>query len=166
MTKKITMISALDIADGIGDKDGKLLYRIPKDLEHFKETTLGGVVVMGRKTWDSLKKKPLEGRKNFVLTNDKDFKPDGAKVIYSIDEILKLSESYHIFIIGGGELYRQTIEYADSMILTHIHKVNLNATSFFPNFSYEDWKVDSMVKTEEEDNSPSFTIAYYSRITQ
>lgn len=160
----ITLISAIDMADGIGDEEGKLLYNIPKDLEHFKNTTLGGVVVMGRKTWDSLKRKPLLGRKNYVLTNDKDFNPDGAKVLNSIDDIINLSKTYSIFIIGGGELYKQMIEHADNMIITHVHEINISATSFFPPFSHEDWKIDEMNKYDEEGKVPSYTIAKYSRI--
>lgn len=161
----ITIISALDIMDGIGDKNGNLLYNIPEDLKHFKETTMGGIVVMGRKTWDSLKRKPLEGRKNYIVTRDKKFSPEGAKVVHSIDDILKLSEKYSIYIIGGQEIYTSMIEYADNMILTHVHgEVNMEATSFFPQYDHKEWDVVEMVKHESTEKSPSFTITKYRKI--
>jgi len=161
----ISLIAMVDMGDGIGDDKGNLLFNIPKDMAHFKKVTKGKKVVMGRKTWDSLPKKPLKNRENYVLTNQKDFKDNGAKVIHSIDDVLELSKDEDLFVIGGGEIYKSLMPYADRLIITHVHSVNINARTFFPSISPRDWKIDSenMVRHEEDDNRPSFTIATYNR---
>lgn len=159
----ITMIAMVDMNDGIGDKSGNLLYNIPRDMAHFKQTTKGKKIVMGRRTWDSLPKKPLRHRENYVLTKNKDFKANGAKVIHSIEEVLELSKNDDVFVIGGGEIYSQLLPYADRLILTHVHAINYSARAFFPSFSYEQWKIEKMEKFEETEKHPSFTFTTYNR---
>ena len=161
----ITLIAMVDMADGIGDDKGNLLFNIPRDMAHFKRTTSGHKVVMGRKTWDSLPKKPLKNRENYVLTRNKNFKANGATVLHSIKDVLELAENEEVFIIGGGDIYKELMPYADKLILTHVHSFNFNARVFFPDFSAKDWKIDteSMEKHEETDRHPSFTFAVYHR---
>lgn len=157
------MIAMVDMADGIGDENGNLLFNIPRDMAHFKKTTKGKKVVMGRKTWDSLPKKPLKHRENYVLTNNKDFKANGATVIHSVDEVLELAKDEEVFVIGGGMIYSQLLPYADKLILTHVHSFNFRARVFFPNITHKEWKVEIVEKFEETEKHPSFTFATYTR---
>lgn len=163
----ITLVACLDMDSGIGTDDGQLLFHLPKDLQHFKATTSGKVVVMGRKTWDSLPVKPLPKRKNYVLTRDVSFKEEGATVVSTVEEVVELSKGREVFIIGGGEIYNQFIDIADNMILTQVHAMNYNATVHFPDFTAEHWKLTSMKKHEADDNHPvSFTFATYEKRSQ
>ena len=162
----ITMIACLDMNDGIGTDNGELLFSLPKDMKHFKSATSGKIVVMGRKTWDSLPKKPLEKRKNYVLSRDVTFNPIGAKVISSVDEVVKLGKTHDVFVIGGGEIYKELMPYADRLMLTQVHAFNSSATVFFPDFSPKEWSIvpSSMQKHEtDEKHEHSFTFATYLR---
>lgn len=161
----IALIAMVDMADGIGDADGNLLFNIPRDMAHFKNTTNGKKVVMGRKTWDSLPKKPLKNRENFVLTTNKDLKAQGATVINSVEEVLELAKDDEVFVIGGGEVYSQLLPYADKLIMTHVHSFNFEARVFFPYFNSKEWKVNIDKKHEETEMHPSFTFATYTRRT-
>lgn len=163
----ITLVACIEMNNGIGDEDGNLLFNLPKDMKHFKSVTSGKIVVMGRKTWDSLPKKPLDKRKNYVLTRDNSFSANGAKVIHSIDDVLKLSKTHDVFVIGGGEIYSQLMPYADKMILTHVHIVDGKARTYFPDYDWKDWKQTSKVKHEaDEKHLHSFTFATYERNVQ
>ena len=160
----ITMIACTEMNYGIGDSNGNLLFDIPKDLAHFKSITTGRIVVMGRKTWESLPKKPLPKRKNYVLTNDKNYVANGAKLIHSIEEVLELSKKHDIYIIGGGELYNQFMEHADRLIMTHVHEINIDARVFFPNIEVREWKLVKATKHDaDEENPHNFTFATYER---
>lgn len=161
----ITLIACLDMASGLSDANGNLLFNIPKDMKHFKAVTNNKTVVMGRKTWDSLPKKPLANRKNYVLSSDKTFNPEGAIVIDSIDKVLELSKGREIYVIGGGNVYNQTLPHADKLIITFVHEFNFDARVFFPDFSPKDWKSESIQKHEEDkkNGQPSFTFATYSK---
>lgn len=168
----ISIIACIDIEGGLGDENGNLLFDLPNDLEHFKSTTRGKTVVMGRKTWESLPKKPLKNRKNVILTNSltvgeltlyKEYDEE-IEVLTSIDDVLKLAETEHVFIIGGGNVYSQFMEYADELILTHVHTISDKAVTFFPNIDISDWK---LVKVSEnlpdEKHAFKYVYAYYSR---
>jgi|SRR6185312_2276268 len=160
----ITLIAMIEMNNGLSDKDGNLLFDLPKDMKHFRATTSGKIVVMGRKTWDSLPKKPLAKRKNYVLSKDVSFNPDGAKVLNSVEEVLELSKNSEVFIIGGGEIYEQFLPHADKLILTHVHVVHPFASTFFPDYDTKEWTPVSMIKHEEDDkHQHSFTFATYSR---
>jgi dihydrofolate reductase len=163
----ITLIACTEMNLGIGDAYGNLLFNLPKDMKHFKSATGGKIIVMGRKTWDSLPKKPLEKRKNYVLTRDVAFNPVGAKVLGSIDEVVELGKTHDVFVIGGGEVYEQLMPYADRMMLTHVHVVDMKATTFFPDFNHEKWKLVTKTKHEaDEKHEHSFTFATYMRIKE
>ena len=163
----ITLIACLEMNNGIGDENNDLLFHLPKDLRHFNSITSGHIVVMGRKTWESLPKRPLPKRKNYVLTRDESFKAkDGVKVIHSIDEVLELSKTYEVFVIGGGEIYEQLIPHADKMILTHVHVVDGRARVFFPDYDYKDWKIQPNLTKKhkaDEKHEHDFTFATYIR---
>lgn len=133
----LSIIAAIDKNRCIGNK-GKLLYRIPSDLKNFKRLTYGRAVVMGRKTFESIGK-PLEGRLNIILTNNRKLKIDNCKVVHHINEVLAMKRSFsEIFIIGGGEVYKAFFDYVDRMYLTKIN-AEFKGDAFFPNYSPSHW---------------------------
>jgi dihydrofolate reductase len=124
----ITLIAACSKNKVIG-KDNTLIWNIPGDLKRFKELTTGHTVLMGRKTFESIGK-PLPNRRNVILTRDKDFKAEGCLVYSDLREVLELFGN-DLFIIGGEQIYKQTIGYADYIELTLIHK-EFEGDSYFP----------------------------------
>jgi dihydrofolate reductase len=119
-----TISLVLAMADnGVIGKDGGLPWRIPDDMRRFKALTLGKPCVMGRKTWDSLPRKPLPGRDNIVVTRDRNFSADGAIVAHSLDDALaRAGAAEEICVIGGVELYRAALPHADLIHLTQVHR--------------------------------------------
>lgn len=159
----ITLIAAVDTNYGIGDSNNNLLYKIPNDLQRFKEITTNHKIIMGRKTWDSLPNKPLKNRINYVLTRDERFRANGAMPLNSLDEIKYIAENEEIFIIGGAELYHQTIDMADKMYLTYIFDSSKDAATYFPKFSYMDWNVDKSVLHVGYKYTPTYNHTTFSR---
>lgn len=104
-------------------RGGDLLYHVSADLRHFKELTMGGSVVMGRKTFESLPKGALPGRRNIVVTRQKDYQAPGIETAASLPEALELAanDGREVFVIGGGEIYRQAFPLADRLELTEIY---------------------------------------------
>jgi dihydrofolate reductase len=159
----ISIIVAVSENYGIG-KDNELLWHIPDDLKRFKNLTYGQSVIMGKKTWESLPKKPLPGRKNIVLTDDPDECIDCCITAYSIEDALgKCGKDEKVFIIGGGSVYRQFMPLADRLYITHIHK-KAPADTFFPEIDPLIW--ESIEKEEHEEDgkdNPSYTYTIYQR---
>lgn len=130
---KISLIAALSEDRVIGNK-GKIPWHISEDMRRFKNLTTGHVVIMGRKTFESIGK-PLTNRTNIIITRDKNYKVKGAIVCHSLDEAIKNSKlSDEIFIIGGGQIYQEAIKFADKLYLT-IVKGNFEGDTFFPDYS-------------------------------
>ncbi len=132
---RISIISAIAKDRAIG-KGNRLLWDIPEDLEHFKKITLGHPVIMGQKTYESLKG-PLPKRVNIILTLNKDYKASGCTIAYSIDEAIKVAsekDNNEIFFIGGGQIYSQAIKFADRLYLT-IVEGEYEADTYFPDYS-------------------------------
>jgi len=131
MTVSIIVATSLNHAIG---KDNQLLWHLPADLKFFKTTTMGCPVVMGRKTFQSIGR-TLPGRKNVVITRDKNFNSDNQfdiLVVGSVDEALvKLHSEKEVFIIGGGEIYQQSMDAADTIYLTLVNTV-IEADVYFP----------------------------------
>ena len=128
----ISLVVAMDEADTIG-RDGGLPWRLPADLRHFRRLTLGKTVLMGRKTWDSLGK-PLDGRRNWVLSRDPAFRPAGAEAFTTLDRALDAHGPGELMVIGGAELYRQTLERARTVYLTRVH-ARVDGDTRFPPWS-------------------------------
>lgn len=156
----IILVACLDMNNGIGDSEGNLLFDLPKDMRHFKSITSNKHVVMGRKTWDSLPKKPLPKRKNYVLTMDETFEAEGATVLHSIDEVLELAKTKDVYCIGGGELYHQLIDDADNLIITFVHVAHPNARVHFPDFEIKDWKMIGSPTFHKKDESHLHDFAF------
>ena len=118
---KVSLIVAMDLERGIG-KDNDLMWHLPEDMKFFKETTLGQIVVMGRKNYDSIPKKyrPLPKRENVILTRNTDFTAEGCTIFNSMEacmEAYKNETERTVFIIGGGEIYKLALEkdYVDEL---------------------------------------------------
>lgn len=142
----ISIIVAVSDDWGIG-KDNELLWHIPEDLRRFKRLTLGNCIIMGKRTWESLPKRPLPGRKNIVLTDVPDECIDCTVTAYSIEDALKKCENeQEVFVIGGGSVYRQFMDIADRLYITHVHS-KAPADVFFPEIDKREWKI-----VEKEDH--------------
>lgn len=131
----IILIAAIQKDRGIGYQ-GDLLYRSKKDMEHFVSQTKGNTVVMGRKTWESIPEKfiPFSDRTNIVITRDTSYKAKGAKVVHKFYEAIEEApEGIPVYIIGGGEIYKQALSYAHELDLT-VFNGNKKADTFFPEF--------------------------------
>jgi dihydrofolate reductase len=124
----ITLIAACSKNRVIGNEN-KLIWNIPGDLKRFKELTTGHTVLMGRKTFESIGR-PLPNRRNVILTRDKEFKAEGCLVYSDLKEVLELFGN-DLFIIGGEQIYKQTIGYADFIELTLVHK-EFEGDAYFP----------------------------------
>lgn len=152
----ISIIAAVAEDYGIGNKND-LLWHIPEDLKRFKKLTLGQAVIMGKKTWESLPRKPLPGRKNIVITDDPLECIDCSITAYSIEDALsKCDKNEEIFIIGGGSVYRQFMPLADRLYITHIHK-SAQADTYFPVIDPGVWQP---IEKEEYRQMGAGTIPY------
>jgi dihydrofolate reductase len=128
--RELTIIAAVSINNVIGNKN-KLIWNLPNDLKRFKKLTTGHSVIMGRKTFDSLPN-PLPNRDNIVITRNTDYSNSDVKVCSSIEDAINLTKTdTQPFIIGGGEIYSQTINLADKIELTRVYK-KFDGDAYFP----------------------------------
>jgi dihydrofolate reductase len=141
----ISIIVAVSDDWGIG-KDNDLLWHLPEDLKRFKRLTTGNAIIMGKKTWESLPRRPLPDRRNIVLTDIPGEIIEGSVTAYSIEDALsKCERGKEVFIIGGGSIYMQFMPLADKLYITHVHK-QAPADIYFPAIDLNIWEV-----TEEEE---------------
>ncbi|TDU32788.1 dihydrofolate reductase [Panacagrimonas perspica] len=117
--RRLGLIVAMDQDRLIGRADGSLPWKLPNDMAHFKRTTMGKTVLMGRKTWASLGR-PLPGRPNWVLSRDPAFAPEGARRFESLESALAEPCDGELMIIGGADLYRQSLARAQTVYLTEV----------------------------------------------
>lgn len=151
MTPRSTLALIAAVArNGAIGKDNGLLWRLPADLQHFKRTTVGAPVVMGRRTWESLPAafRPLPGRRNVVVTRNSGWAAPGAEAAPSLEDALDLlRDAERVFVIGGGELYAQALPLADLLVLTEID-ADFDGDTFFPVWdrsAFEELSRDSQV---------------------
>lgn len=148
----ISLIVAMDQNRVIG-LNNDMPWHLPNDLRHFKDTTTGHTIVMGRKTFDSIGR-VLPNRKHIVLTRSNDSFPEEVMVIRHLDAILdyaKANESEEVFVIGGGELFKQMLPFANKLYLTIIEET-FEGDVYFPPFNEADWHLihkEKGVKNEE-----------------
>ncbi len=157
----ISLIAALDKNNLIGAYN-EMPWHLPADFKHFKQVTMGKPVIMGRKTFQSIGR-PLPGRQNIVISRN-GFAADGITSAQSIEEALELSaDAEEVMIIGGGSFYRQMIDKADRMYLTHV-EAECEGDTWFPSFDLNDWHIISQQKhLADERNNFSFDIVVYER---
>jgi dihydrofolate reductase len=142
----ISLIVAASTNNAIG-KDNRLLWHLPNDMKFFKNTTWGMPVLMGRKTFEALAGQPLPGRFNFVITRKKDWDPHNAKVKPVEDLRMAIAEAEktdckEAFVIGGGEIYTESIPVADKIYMTRVHAV-LDGDTYFPAIDQTQWRMSS-----------------------
>ena len=153
-------IVACDRNWGIG-KNGDLLCHLPGDLKYFKEKTLGKCCIMGRKTLESLPGgRPLPDRETVVLSGSMEPR-DGVKVLGSIDEILEYTKDKDTYVCGGGMIYREFIDYCDSILVTHIDE-EFDADTYFPNLDELGFTVAGESEYQE-DNGHRYCFREYVR---
>ena len=132
---KIKLIAATDLHYGIG-KNGSLLFKIPEDLRLFKQLTTGNIVLMGRKTFESIGCKPLPDRINIVISSAKKYEDEDVITFDNFEAAVECSEQHFpdkdLYIIGGGKVYEECMKYADEIILTKYNKVYEDVDIYFP----------------------------------
>lgn len=161
--KPLAAIVAVDINNGIG-KGNKLLWHLPDDLKFFKKITMGKSVLMGRKTYQSIGK-ALPGRNNIVITRNSDFNPSDALIFRNILDALDYLEQteQEAVIIGGGEIYRQTLPYCSSLYITAV-EIDAKAEVFFTGFNPEEWELKWSEKhNADEKHAYAFTLMLFER---
>jgi len=139
-------------------KDNDLIWHLPRDLKHFKQTTSGHYIIMGRKTFES-NGKPLPNRTNVIITRDKSFNAEGCIVVHSLEDAINEAKSDpEAFIIGGGVIYEMAMPLVDRIYLTKIHH-SFEGDTYFPEIDMHEWvEVDKRVFEPDEKNKYPFTI--------
>ena len=134
----ISLIVAME-RNGVIGKDGNLPWRLSSDLQHFRKITMGKPIVMGRKTHESISR-PLPGRENVIITRDKDYVAKDCTVLNSLECVYaRFHDLDEIMIMGGADLYQQTIDKAQRIYLTEVH-ADLEGDTWFPQFDREQWE--------------------------
>ena len=152
----LSIISAIANNNEIGKKN-ELLWNLPIDMKHFRETTTSHPVIMGQKTFESIGR-PLPNRRNIILTLDKNFDRENIEIVHSLEELdnlLKetLGESEEAFIIGGGQIYKLFIEKADRLYITHVNMSDPEADAFFPIIDPNKWEKISEDKHQKDEKN-------------
>ena len=159
----LSLIAAIARNRVIGN-DNQLLWHLPGDMRHFRETTRGKPVIMGRNTWESLPEKfrPLPGRLNIVVSRNPAYAAPGATLVTSLEDALKQVDSAdEAFVIGGADLYRQALPCAERLYLTEID-AEFSGDAFFPEVSEQEWQEVSR-RAQEGDALPAFSFVTYQR---
>jgi dihydrofolate reductase len=158
----ITLIAAVAENNALG-KDNQLLWHLPDDFKRFKNITTGHYIIMGRKTFESFPK-PLPNRTHVIITRQKEFSYDNCIVVDSLQKAITVCQpAEETFIIGGGEIYTQSIEIADKLDITKVHH-SFGADTFFPKIDMNKWKlVSAEFHPKDEKHSFDFTFETYLR---
>lgn len=148
----LSLIVAFDRNRTIG-KDNQMPWHLPADLSFFKKTTIGNTIIMGRNTFASIGK-PLPGRKSIVLTRQSDFKHEGVEVLNNIESLQKYQkQEEEYFIIGGEEIFKQTMPLIDKMYITFIDDT-FDGDTYFPEVKESGWELVSEEKGKKDDKNP------------
>lgn len=156
----LSLIVCMDANRVIG-KDNELIWHLPEDLKYFRKTTSGHSVIMGRKTFESIGR-PLPKRTNYIITRDKNFSAEGCIVINNINDILNNNTNEEIFIIGGAEIYKLFLPFADKLYITEIES-EFEGDTFFPEFDKNVWTEIFKEKGLKDEKNP---YDYYFKIYQ
>ncbi len=159
----ISLIAAIDENSAIG-YDGDMLCYIPSDLKRFKAITSGHMVIMGRKTFESLPNGALPDRRNIVISKNESFNCKDCEVTHSIEAAIELSKNEdEVFIIGGGELYKQIIGIADKLYITQIRHKFEKADTYFPEIKKDEWTAELQEVYKEQGDEYEYVFTIYSR---
>lgn len=148
----VSMIVAIDKNRVIG-KDNDIPWKLPKDQAYFRKVTMGHTIIMGRKNYESIGK-PLDGRRNIVLTRDHNYTASGCDVVHSVEEALSLvKDEEEAFVIGGEEIYKLFFPYTKKLYITTI-KHEFEGDTYFPAFDPAEWKEISAEKGVTDEKNP------------
>lgn len=165
----VSLVVAMATNRAIG-RTGDLLWRLPNDFRHFRELTTGHAIIMGRKTFESLPKGALPDRTNIVVTHQADYQAPDCRVVTSLDEAIALATnlgSEEIFVIGGGEIYRQALPRAHRVYLTAVNTAPTDADTFFPELPESEWTlISSDSHSMDDKHAFDYDFRIYDRIDQ
>ncbi|MHA7942099.1 dihydrofolate reductase [Formosa sp. 3Alg 14/1] len=164
LNQNLTLIVAASENNAIG-KDNQLIWHLRDDLQRFKSLTSGHCIIMGRKTFESFPK-PLPNRTHIVVTNQQKYKaPHGVIVVHNMDDALDAAlEDKHPYVIGGGEIYKQALPFADRIELTRVHST-FEADTHFPELDPKVWReIQNIHHPKDENNDYAFSFITYERI--
>jgi len=153
----LTIIVATDAQRGIGIHN-TLPWKLPEDLAHFKRMTTGHPIIMGRKTFDSIGR-PLPNRRNIVVTRNDNWSHEGVQVVGSIEAAIALLDGAEGFVIGGAEIYRQSMQLADQLVITQIAET-FDCDAFFPQIDADAWQ-----ETAREEHVSATSGLHYAFVT-
>ncbi len=159
---QLTIIVATDNRGGIGIRN-TLPWRLPEDLAHFKRTTSGHPIIMGRKTFDSIGR-ALPNRRNIVITRNPTWSHEGVEVVDSIQNAIALTSEADAFIIGGAQIYAEALPHTRRLIITEI-KQHFDCDAFFPAISKTQWKEVAREQVHSNSNDLDYAFVTYERIT-
>lgn len=156
--------------NGVIGRDGRLPWRIPREMAHFRKVTLGKPVIMGRSTFESLPA-PLSQRTNIVLTRRDEFAPEGVTVVHSLADALAIAEAAatdngakEAVVIGGAEVYAEALPLADRLYVTIVH-AELEGDTFAPEFDEDQWALqESECVASDDVEHPAFTMKRFERV--
>ena len=152
--KNISIIVVIDKHSAIG-KGNDLLCHLPADLKHFKNTTTGHTVIMGRKTYDSLPKGALPNRRNIVITRNPEFTAERVEVAHSFEQAVEMVQGEEeVFVMGGAQIYNIALPFATNLYLTEIDHQFDDADTFFPEIDYSQWTEESREPHDKDEKNP------------
>lgn len=160
---RVSLVVAMDRKRGIG-AGGKIPWHISSDLRNFKALTMGHALIMGRKTYESIGR-PLPGREMIVISRNPAFQASGCIVLRSLDEALEFTRKRcdaEVFIIGGGDIFRQALPLADRIYLTLVD-AETAADTYFPDIKMDEWNV---IDTWQVSNSPGDDYGYVYQVLE
>lgn len=160
---RVALIAAV-AENGVIGRAGDLPWRLPADLKQFKARTLGHPVVMGRKTWESLRA-PLAGRLNLVVTRNARYAAEGAEVVSSLEQAIARAEEVdgEVWIIGGADLYAAALPLADQLVITHV-QAEVEGDARFPEVDWSAWRlVEEEAHAADAKHAHAFRVAVYER---
>ena len=147
----LSLIWAMDRNRVIG-KDNGLPWRLPADMAYFREVTTGHTVIMGRRTFESIGR-PLKGRRNVILSRDRSYAQPGCEIAHGVEEVLDRFRGQTLFVIGGAEVYRAFLPYAEKLYVTCIDHA-FEGDETFPEFDLSDWRVVSERQGVMDEKNP------------
>ncbi|MES2104393.1 MAG: dihydrofolate reductase [Pseudomonadota bacterium] len=157
----LTIIVATDSHMGIGINN-TLPWKLPEDMAHFKSTTSGHAVIMGRKTFDSIGR-ALPNRRNIVISRNSAWQHAGVECVHSLQDAVQLVAGTEAFVIGGTQIYQQALPLADKLIVTEIHQ-RFDCDAFFPEISKDAWVETSRDNRQSGQNDFTYAFVTYKRV--
>ena len=150
--KTITLVAAMASNRAIG-LDGRMPWHLPRELKHFKQTTMGKPIAMGRKTWESIGR-ALPGRQNIVVTRNRDFAAPGCDVAGSLEESIEIANGAEVMIIGGGTIYSHFLPHCDRLYLTEID-LSVEGDTRFPDYTQAgQWSESESAQFDPDERNP------------